>query len=201
MFVLVVVGIALAWSLRCEDKQNTPYPKDAKMSTILKQALLQPEIFFIGFFTGIFRWTNFWDFPIYFVVGGCVVFFVNICIYRKSLKQYAITTFLQAAEVLAIGWAASLPFTSTFDAMAGKIQLTHSHSAFYQLLVLWGLPFAICIGFVIFCIRSYCKRKSAGYVSNVKVVDGKPKKKSFIGFFCHLQVPDLFVLLMSLCAM
>ena len=201
MFVLVVVGIALAWSLRCEDKKNTPYPKDAKMSTILKKALLQPEIFFIGFFTGIFRWTNFWDFPIYFVVGGCVVFFVNICIYRKSLKQYAITTFLQAAEVLAIGWAASLPFTSTFDAMAGKIQLTHSHSAFYQLLVLWGLPFAICIGFVIFCIRSYCKRKSAGYVSNVEVVDGKPKKKSFIGFFCHLQVPDLFVLLMSLCAM
>lgn len=201
MFVLVVVGIALAWALRYEDKKNAPYANDVKMGTILKKALFQPEIFFIGFFTGIFRWTNFWDFPIYFVVGGCVIFFMNICIYRKSLKQYAITTLLQAAEVLVIGWVVSLPFTLTFDTIASKIRLTHSHSAFYQMLILWGLPFAICIGFVIFCIRSYCKKKSAGYASNVDVVDGKPRKKSFIGFLCHLQIPDLFVLLMSLCAM
>lgn len=233
MFVLVVVGIALSWALRCEDKKNTPYSRKTGMGKILKKALLQPDIFFIGFFTGIFRWTNFWDFPIYFVVGGCVVFFMNLCIYRKSFKQYAVTTILQAAEVLAVGWVVSLPFTLTFDKIASNIRLTHSHSAFYQLLILWGLPFAVCIGFVVFCVRSYCGKTirrinsndATGYIEkqiyeektvhqtydNDLTVPGdwgentevekRKKRRGIVGFFCHLQVPDLFVFLMSLCAM
>lgn len=190
MFVLVVAGLALAWAMKQEHKKDGGLPQDATFGQMMKKALLQPEIMAIGFFTGMFRWTNFWDFPIYFVVGGSVVFFTNIRLYRKSLKQFLAVTIAQAAEVLAIGFAAALPFTLTFDKIASAIRLTHSHSAFYQLLILWGLPFAVVIGFTVFCIRSYVKRRGE-----------TGKKRSIVGFFCHPGTADLFVFLLGLCAM
>ena len=180
MFVLVVVGLALAWALKVEKKQ--------KMS--LKEALLQPEILFIGFFTGMFRFTNFWDFPIYFVVGGCVVFFVNIRLYRKSAKQYWVSTILQAAEVLIVGFVAALPFTLSFDKIASKIRFTHSHSAIYQLIILWGLPVAIVTVFVISRIISFHKKNKEMEI-----------KGGIVRFFANMAVEDLFIFLMGLCAM
>lgn len=187
MFVLVVVGLALAWALRQKDEERKPGFKI--------KSLLQPEILAIGFFTGMFRWTNFWDFPIYFVVGGSVVFFVNLSLYRKSLKTFVLTTAAQAAVVLLVGYVASLPFTLTFDKIASRIQITHSHSAFYQLLILWGLPVVIVLAFVVFCIRSYRKN-----LKNKKEA-GQEIKGGIVSFFCHLNTADLVVLLMGLCAM
>ncbi len=180
MFVLVVVGLALAWALKMEKKQKLD----------LKEALLQPEVLWIGFFTGMFRWTNFWDFPIYFVVGGCVVFFVNIRLYKKSAKRFWITTITQALEVILAGYVVALPFTLTFDKIASSIKMTHSHSAFYQLLVLWGLPVAITGAFVISRIVSYRRKTKEA-----------EQKGGIISFFAKMPVEDLFIFLMSLCAM
>ena len=180
IFVLVVVGLALAWALKVEKKQKVS----------LKEALLQPEIWWIGFFTGMFRWTNYWDFPIYFVVGGCVVFFVNIRLYRKNAKRFWITTIAQALEVLLVGYVACLPFTLAFDKIASQIKLVHSHSALYQLLILWGLPTAIAGTFVVGRIVSY-RRK----------VKEQETKGSLLSFFARMPVEDLFIFLMSLCAM
>lgn len=180
LFVLVVVGLALSWALRVEKKKKMEF----------KEALLQPEIWLIGFFTGMFRWTNYWDFPIYFVVGGCVVFFVNIRLYRKNAKRFWMTTLAQAAEVLLIGFVASLPFTLTFDKIASQVKLTHSHSALYQLLILWGLPFAISLSFVVSRIVRY-----------KKVCKDHQEKRSLLSFFAKMPVEDLFVFLMALCAM
>lgn len=180
IFVLVVVGLALSWALRVERKKKMEF----------KEALLQPEIWLIGFFTGMFRWTNYWDFPIYFVVGGCVVFFVNIRLYRKNAKRFWITTIAQAAEVLLIGFVASLPFTLTFDKIASQVKLTHSHSAIYQLIILWGLPFVIAISFVVSRILSYRKQTKE-----------QEQKGSLLSFFAKMPVEDLFIFLMALCAM
>lgn len=202
IFVLVVVGLALAWAMRMDKK--------GKVS--LKEALLQPEILLIGFFTGMFRWTNFWDFPIYFVVGGCVVFFVNIRLYRKDAKRFWITTILQAFEVLAVGTIACLPFTLSFDAMASSVKFVHSHSAFYQLLILWGLPVAIVGTFIISRIVSYMrsiKRQAlATEKANAKRKKKnvpeeelkKPEKAGLISFLTKMPMEDLFIFLMSLCA-
>lgn len=180
MFVLVVVGLALAWALKMEKRQKLDR----------KEALLQPEILWIGFFTGIFRFTNFWDLPIYFVVGGCVVFFVNIRLYKKNAGRFWITTIAQAAEVLLVGYMAALPFTLTFDKIASAVKLTHSHSAFYQLLVLWGLPVAVTGTFVVSRIISYRRKTKEA-----------EQKGSIIGFFARMPVEDLFIFLMCLCAM
>lgn len=180
IFVLVVVGLALSWAFRVEKKKKMEF----------KEALLQPEIWLIGFFTGMFRWTNYWDFPIYFVAGGCVVFFVNIRLYRKNGKRFWITTLAQAAEVLLIGYVASLPFTLSFDKIASQVKLTHSHSAVYQLIILWGLPFTIAISFVISRIVAYKRQMRE-----------QEQKAGLITFFAKMPVEDLFIFLMALCAM
>lgn len=180
IFVLVVVGLALSWALRVERKKKMEF----------KEALLQPEIWLIGFFTGMFRWTNYWDFPIYFVAGGCVVFFINIRLYRKNAKRFWLTTIAQAAEVLLIGYVASLPFTLTFDKIASQVKITHSHSAVYQLVILWGLPFAIAISFVVSRIFIYRKKMKE-----------QEQKSGLISFFAKMPVEDLFIFLMALCAM
>lgn len=228
MFVLVVVGLALAWALKMENRAS---------ELKLKEALLQPEVLLIGFFTGMFRWTNFWDFPIYFVVGGCVIFFMNIRLYKNSAKDFFLTTIAQAVEVLVVGTIACLPFTMGFDKIASNIKLAHTHSAFYQLMVLWGLPAVIVSTFLILCVRNYLssyklQNKSNGQSakknqntqknSNVKKVqDSKKaehdknveskqmkeselsgqKKASLVGFFVQISVEDLFIFLMGLCAL
>lgn len=212
IFVLGVVALALAWALKMEKKAS---------GLKLKEALLQPEILLIGFFTGMFRWTNFWDFPIYFVAGGCVVFFMNIRLYRHSLKDFLVTTLAQAAEVLVVGTIACLPFSMSFDKIASNIKLAYTHSAFYQLVVLWGLPAVIVLVFLVRCVRNYlrtCKetgnisggnKKSGTAKQNKKLQAEKAgqkgqeqnKKPSLVGFFSQIPVEDLFIFLMGLCAL
>lgn len=180
MFVLVIVGLALAWALKIEQKKG-------KLQ--LKEALLQPEIILMGVMIGMFRWINFWDFPIYFVVGGSVVFFMNIRQYRDSLKDFCVITLAQAAEVLLVGTIACLPFTLTFDKIASEIKLCYTHSAFYQLVVLWGLPTIIVIAFIVSCVvwyRAKCKENN--------------EKPQFLSFFEKLPVEDLVIVLLGLCA-
>lgn len=231
MFVLVVVGVALAWALKMEKR---------KSELKLKEALLQPEVLLIGFLTGMFRWTNFWDFPIYFVVGGSVVFFMNIRLYKHSIKEFLVTTIGQAVEVLVVGTIACLPFTMDFDKIASNIKLAHTHSAFYQLVILWGLPAVIVITFLVRCVRCYlngCKeqsrfngqraKKNQNTQNNSKKPNSKAqdiktqnaknsnveskqmteselagqKKPSLVGFFVQISAEDLFIFLMGLCAL
>ena len=176
-----VVALAVAWALKIEQKKE-------KLN--FKEALLQPEIILIGFFTGMFRWMNFWDFPIYFVVGGSVVFFMNIRQYRDSLKDFCLVTAAQAAEVFLVGMAACLPFTMTFDTIASEIKLAYTHSAFYQLMVLWGLPAITVICFIVSCVMAYRKK--------CKNCD---EKAAFLGSFEKIPVEDLVIVLFGLCAL
>ena len=181
IFVLVVVALAVAWALKIEQKKE-------KLN--FKEALLQPEIILIGFFTGMFRWMNFWDFPIYFVVGGSVVFFMNIRQYRDSLKDFCLVTAAQAAEAFLVGMAACLPFTMTFDTIASEIKLAYTHSAFYKLMVLWGLPAITVICFIVSCVMAYRKK-----------CKNRDEKAAFLGFFEKIPVEDLVIVLFGLCAL
>lgn len=210
MFVLLVLGLMLAWALKMEKRES---------ELKLKEALLQPEIILLGFFTGMFRWTNFWDFPIYFVAGGCIVFFMNIRLYKHSLKEYMVTTIAQAAEVLIVGTIACLPFTMTFDKIASNIKLSYTHSAFYQLVILWGLPAIIVIVFLVLCVKSYLAKgkepdtRKSTKTKKSKTRDSKESAKetdhqmpgsgklSLVGFFTQISVEDMFIFLMGLCAL
>lgn len=194
IFVLTVVAIVYAWAQK---------EKSGKISL---RTFLRPEILLIGIFTGVFRWTNFWDFPIYYVVCGSILFFVNLRTYKGHFTRWLIVMAGEAVEILVIGYVASLPFTATFYQISSEIRLTHSHTLWYQLLVLWGLPAAVLVFFVIQLILEYRNRKKLlqpsaepdPKASRESLSQSSPKTGSENK--TEMALPDLAVLLFGLCA-
>ncbi len=164
---------------------------------VLLAEILRPEIILIGIFTGVFKFTNYWDFPIYFVVCGSLIFFMNLRKYRDDLTGFAIVMGGQAACAFLIGTVACLPFTLTFDQISTEIGFTHTHTVFYQFMVLWGLPI-ICTLFYIICLLleqgrlPSAKRTGAGKASEGNKAEKATKPIAY---------PDLAALLLALCAL
>lgn len=166
LFVVTVTAIVYAWA-----QVYTHSQKPVKTKELLC-LILNPFVIVIGVMTGAFRWTNFWDFPIYYVVCGSIFFFVLLKDYWHDLKRF-ICIMLGIAFVMFItGWAAALPFTTQFDQISSEVARTWSHTSFYQLMVLWGLPAGCLLLYVISLIA---------------------EKKM-------LSTPDLAVLMFALCA-
>ena len=164
---------------------------------VLLAEILRPEIILIGIFTGVFKFTNYWDFPIYFVVCGSLIFFMNLRKYRDDLTGFAIVMGGQAVAAFLIGTVACLPFTLTFDQISTEIGFTHTHTVFYQFMVLWGLPI-ICTLFFITCLLI-----EQGKLPSVKGKGNrKAKAESKAGENRKpIAYPDLAALLLALCAL
>ena len=162
LFVVAVTAIAYAYAQKVLASSKTS-GKHERLTTqsLLIEILAQPEIILIGFFTGIFRFTNFWDFPIYFVVCGSIVFFMNLWKYKDDLVRFAVVMAGQAAEAFVIGYIACLPFTMNFDQISSEIGLCTTHTVFYQFMVLWGLPIAVFSGFLIMIVLEQIERSKA----------------------------------------
>lgn len=137
-----------------------------------KREIFNKQLIMIGFLIGISCMTNYWDYPIYFVVSGSVVLAFNFIQYKLNIKTF-LTTAVQGIVILTIAKLISLPFSMKFDQMIMGIKLCTTHSQFYQLCILWGLPVILVTGFLVVVIKNW--------------------KKSF----CK---EDLFVLLLGLCA-
>ena len=164
---------------------------------VLLAEILRPEIILIGIFTGVFKFTNYWDFPIYFVVCGALIFFMNLRKYRDDLMGFAIVMGGQAVSAFLIGTVACLPFTMTFDQISTEIGFTHTHTVFYQFMVLWGLPI-ICTLFYIICLLL-----EQGKIPSVKKTGtGEPsEEKKAEKTRKPIAYPDLAALLLALCAL
>lgn len=180
MFVLLLIGILYAWM------QKVQREKDNAADTELKQAvfsgLKEPHILMAAWLLGIYHWTNFWDFVIYFVVTGGVVLFANIILFQGKWSTIFLVTACQAVEVILVSTAVILPFTMQFETMVSGVALAQNHSRFYQLVVLWGLPAVIVILFI------------------VSLLWKQGKKKLWV-WMEELAGPDLFILILGLCAL
>lgn len=179
-------------------KQNENNDK-ANYDQVLKE-MLNPSIIIIGFFLGLFHTTNFWDFPIYFVVSGAIILFSNLLVYEFKLKSLWLTG-LQAIVIIVVSEFIALPFTLNFDQISARPILVENNTPFYQLMVLWGLPIFTVITFLIITILDYVDKKNESR-TNKKV------KKSIgsVGILVRtymksLPVSDLFVITIGLCAM
>ena len=66
MFVLLLLGLLYAWM----KKVRTTELSGESMSRreFWKKQLLMPQLLATGALLGMFHWTNYWDFVIYFVV-------------------------------------------------------------------------------------------------------------------------------------
>lgn len=224
MFVLTVTAVLFAWllkrrSLKQEDKAgNNNRNSKENYQAILKE-VINPHTLLIGFFIGIFHTTNFWDYPIYFVVAGAVILFYNLDYHNFKLKALWITA-LQGAAIIILSKITALPFTLNFDQISTEISLAETHTPFYQLLILWGLPAALIIGLLIELIMANNRRQKLLLevickTNGTLVPDDRKKKQQLIesytgnqnehytgikAFLKNLTISDLFGITLGLCA-
>lgn len=191
MFVLTVLGILFAWLLYRKARMDAVKAgtKTEPYSRWLEA--FHPSVVVLGFFIGLFQITNYWDFPIYFVVSGAVILFSNAVIHKFE-KESLILTALHAAVVLGMSFVVSFLFNLKFDSMAKGIALCTDHTPLYQLAVLWGLPVTVLVCYLVSVI---CKKKKEEPYKRKK--GSKPVLFQFID---RLSLPELFVLTIGLCA-
>ena len=94
-------------------------------------------------------------------------------------------TAVQAVEIIVISYVVSLPFTLQFDSMFKGVGIAQNHSMIHQLLILWGLPVVLTV-LLITCIIWEKLRGGAN--------------RSLYKLMKAISVPDLFALVMGLCA-
>lgn len=196
MFVLLVIGLLYAWmkeTLRKDRRELTERMKAEQGDTSeqlrsdvsWKKHLLSPHLILVSILLGMFQWSNYWDFVIYFVVTGAVVLFANIIQLKGKAVKVIKITFLQAVEVIVISYLVVLPFTIKFETMVQGVALAQYHSMLYQLAVIWGLPVMITLLLIITVLTEVLKKK---------------EKTSFHRFLAGIAIPDLFAVLAGLCA-
>lgn len=193
MFVLLLMGLLYAWmqgirgQMAERRREGAVAAAAAPYNRVFwKSQLLMPHILLVSVLLGMFQWTNFWDFVIYFVVTGGVVLFMNIVQFEGKGKRILAVTAAQAAEVLVISYFVILPFTLKFETMVQGVAFAQYHSLLHQLLVLWGLPAMVTVLFL-FCVLWEKLRKK--------------RKKNPYTWMRSLCTPDLFAVIMGLCAL
>lgn len=216
MFVMVVLAMLYAWLLyRKERMDDLRLGRTVQAPGFLIE-IFHPMILVLGFFIGMFHTTNFWDFPIYFVVAGAVILFSNAAVYQFGLKTLILTG-CQAAAVLVVSKIISLPFTTNFVQISTEIRLNYYRTPIQQLAILWGLPIVL---LVIFLIERYVHLDRCGLLkghsydvmgNRIRTTEKKESEKSteiafkqdknkFYQFIENLQITDLFVITIGLCA-
>ena len=113
MFVTFLVGMLYAWMKKIRSAGPEPEKQDVR-DFWLKQ-LLMPHILLAAVLLGMFQWTNYWDFVIYFVVTCGAALFMNIIGQKGKIRWALGVTAAQAAEILILATVIIMPFTLQFD--------------------------------------------------------------------------------------
>lgn len=201
IFVLCVVAVLLGFILKKREaianaRNSAQFFKGSGKSFwgLSVAEILDPSVLVIGFFIGLFHTTNYWDYPIYFVVSGAIILFVNCILYNFS-RQTIKLTLLHAVIVLVISTLVCLPFTLSFDQISNSICLCEDHTPVYQLAILWGLPVIIVLVFLANLIRE--QKECKVFCDEGNAFSGKNRLFKFIG---NMTGADLFMLTLGLCA-
>ena len=205
MFVLTVLAVLFAWmcNRRSQKRKDVPLWKD----------IINPAFLLVAFFIGLFHTTNFWDFPIYFVVSGAVILFTNLIVNQFRVKIVFVLTVLQGIFIFGASELTALPFTLKFDQISTNICLSVAHTPLNQLIILWGLPIFMVVAFLMFMISDIYKRKVVEYVAEQKEqaenetqipVETRKAKQTFdlkiADILNNLTTSDLFIITIGLCA-
>jgi len=192
MFVLTVLALLLSWLFG-----RTKHNSDKKIAA---GEIFNPSIIVLGFFIGLFHTTNFWDYPIYYVVSGAVILFSNMIMYNFKKEAYLLTG-LQGIFVIALAKIFSLPFSLQFDKISATVLLAENHTPFYQYMVLWGLPVITVSAFFIISILDYAEDKSLSKPKRKKAKSVPESPGRILSSYMEsLTVPDLYVITVGLCA-
>ena len=100
-----------------------------------------------GFLLSLAFMTNAWDFAVYGLVFAVSSFIRDS--YFINLKSSFINTFKHGLLIILFWYLFTLPFSLDFTPMADGLRLADAHSPFYQLFVLYGGFWLICLPFLL----------------------------------------------------
>lgn len=181
ILVVTVIAIVLAYALKNEDE---------KVEKLSKRSIINPTVLLVGFYLGIFQGSNFWDFPIYFVTAYAVIMFVNMRRHGISFISL-LYTISQAIVSLMISKITIFAFTKDFQKMMSGIGIVTERSMLHQLIILWALPFIICIVGMSHVITDYraVHKENGGRIAG------------FDRFMHSISISDFFMFIIACCAM
>lgn len=105
---------------------------------------------FSGLILSICYMTNAWDFAVYGLILAIFTFLVN---YQKYGTKGLFKTVFNGLLVIVFWYIFSYPFSLKFTPMMEGIKISDGHSPFYQLFVLYGGFWLICIPFIVSIIK------------------------------------------------
>ncbi len=116
---------------------------------------------FSGFILSVCYMTNAWDFAVYGLVLAVFTFLIN---YQSSGLKGLIKTIFNGLLIIVFWYLFSYPFSLNFIPMMEGIKISDGHSPFYQLFVLYG-------GFWLICLPFVCKIFSYLFKSQFKKIN------------------------------
>ena len=150
------------------------------------------QLLFASCLIGLSKWTNYWDYIIYFTVALFVIIMVALYRYRNNRKRMLASVALHTFQLWLISMLIPLPFMLQFDPPNAGVGIAVYHSKFYQLAVLWGLPVLTGIALLVASL--------VHYHDVYKTVPEKERKGRIADFFRYVPQADRFALVLALSA-
>ena len=152
---MVLLFLSLIFSFFTNKKFLIGIPKESREAGNWK--LEMGNLILPALMLGVFYMTNAWDFPIYLLVLGAVIFWFNYLNYGLRFKIF-LRTLLLVACCLLLSIILTLPFHLQFKSIAEGIGLVDFHSPLWMLLVLWGFPLYMTISLLLFLKKQKLKQ-------------------------------------------
>ena len=196
IFVLALLGIIFAWFMKLKKEESAAAGEKTNIIDIIKSAVLDPYVWLIGFFIGMFQWTNYWDFVIYLTVALISSALWAIRSIRRGLSGALMQLLIRAVIFVGFAEIVAIPFNMSFETMVSGVALCTAHSALYQLIILWGLPAAAVVMLVIFTIVETSRRQLiAGEGEEAGIKPGPVR-----AYISKLTIADMFMVMLGICA-
>lgn len=114
-----------------------------------------PLVIISGFTLSVAYMTNAWDFAIYGLLFAIFTLFLNI---KSKVKKVFPKTLTSGFLTIIFWFIFSLPFSLNFVPIGDGIRISDAHSPFYQLFILYGGFWLICLPFLILLILKIFKK-------------------------------------------
>lgn len=138
LWVMPFIAILIDYAYRKDDKDE--------------KSFLKGNMLLLGVLLGIFRGSNFWDFPIYFVIAGAVILFTDLKAKGAHVKTFALVL-LKGAIIYCTAYIVTLPFTLQFVKMVNGIGIPVHHSQFYKYVIVWCLAIVSTVWLLVHLFR------------------------------------------------
>lgn len=152
-FVLTFIALLLAYF----SSSNTQLTNQKPLPTIKQITLsILPAVFLAIFFM-----TNTWDYPIYAVLLGIVLFIKRLSIQPSWLS--VLYSFRDWLIILLLSGLLIVPFQANFQNFSQGVGIVSHHSTIYQFFVLWGYQLIFSVLFLIYLVKKWRNKLQPNY--------------------------------------